>query len=778
MRVLLLPMAFCLSFGNVLLAKGIMGRVVDNLHQPIEFANVSVFVGDSIAGGCVTDSVGSFSLSVPDRANRLHVSFAGYEAKDIAISSPDAGEIILAPVAAILKEVTVTAPLIRREADRIILNVAVNPLAANKDALELLKMAPGVWVSDNAISIYGQEGSAVYINDNKVNLSGTQLMTYLKSVQSSSVASIEIIPHGGVEYSAGSLGGIIRINLKKKQVDGLNGAAGLNATGGEYKTWLNPFANVSLHCDKWTFNLSGNLNGSPRDKYISHERASNSALSTILEGTAKHRNKTLQGNASVGIFYQATDRDMIGFQIDYNPNRSKRRSESSTLMTGAECGTTSGLYVNEYTFDNLNVAINWHHNLGADGSLFKWITNYNFQRTESNEDNRMSWSYEPNDSVYATNNVNRYNIFATEFSVLKNLSTNRKLNVGVKYMHNDMRYSSLHHYLASNLWIDNPGYDYNNSFAENIAAAYVSANGRTGKWKYKVGLRAEFHHSLIQEDNTTKFDLFPNANLSYSLTSKGDYAVSLGYYRRIRRPSFWALSPIVRQVSDYSYTVGNPELRPSYSDAVSFDFILANKFTIAAGYTHTSDAIRQMFVNQTEHPERMYLTWGNEGKIHNAFLHGNGRLQPRRWWSIYASATYVIERRKTSTGSDYQTAQYVQIAGSSSFFLPMDFNFTINCFYNSSMTIGNIRVYPLLNLNPTLQKRIGKSWNLSLGAENILQRKSKIRTISSGYERLTFTKTFATVKLGVTYTFNSGKRFISSRIEKNTDASRLSKDYE
>ena len=92
------------------------------------------------------------------------------------------------------------------------------------------------------------------------------------------------------------------------------------------------------------------------------------------------------------------------------------------------------------------------------------------------------------------------------------------------------------------------------------------------------------------------------------------------------------------------------------------------------------------------------------------------------------------------------------------------------------MKIGNIAVYPILNINPTIQKKIGKHWSVSLGVENMLQRKSKIQTLSAGYDRLTYTKTYAVAKLGVTYNFNSGKKFRTPRIEKNTDNSRLSKE--
>lgn len=94
------------------------------------------------------------------------------------------------------------------------------------------------------------------------------------------------------------------------------------------------------------------------------------------------------------------------------------------------------------------------------------------------------------------------------------------------------------------------------------------------------------------------------------------------------------------------------------------------------------------------------------------------------------------------------------------------------------MKIGSITVFPILNLNPTLQKQFGKHWSVSLGVENMLQRKSKIRirTESSGYNRLTYSKSYVTAKIGVTYKFNSGKGFRTPRIEKNIDNSRFSKE--
>ncbi len=367
MKTLIISLLFLSSYVYGM-AKNINSRVLDSENQPIEFANVSAFVNDSIVGGCVTDSIGRFSLIAPDNCDKIRVSYIGFADAILSPQNGNLGNIILQQKSITLKEVEVKAPLIRREADRIVLNVAANPLSANKDAQELLKTAPGVWATDNSLSIYGQSGTDVYIDDRKVNMSGSQLMTYLRSIQSSSIASIEIIPKAGAEYSASSSGGVIRINLKRTRVDGLNGSAGFGTTLGEYKAWFNPFANLSMHSGKWTVNLSGNLNGSPSDRHTSHEDSKNVNSGLSLSGISRHKTKTLQGNVMFGIFYDASYKDKIGLQIDYNPDVNKSIVYSQTQMNSDLFDeTTLGAYNSEYRFHNLNIAFTTHISLIAMG---------------------------------------------------------------------------------------------------------------------------------------------------------------------------------------------------------------------------------------------------------------------------------------------------------------------------------------------------------------------------------------------------------------------------
>lgn len=508
-----------------------------------------------------------------------------------------------AQASTMLDEIVVKAPLVRRDADRIVMNISANPLSANKNAQELLQTAPGVWADDNSLSIYGQGGTTVYIDDRKVNMSGNQLMTYLKTIQSSSIATIEIIPKGGAEYGADSAGGIIKINLKRNRIDGVAGSTGMNVTSGEYKQWFNPFVNFGLHSGKWTFSLNGSINGSLFEKYTSFDETYNSLVSQNMSGISHHDGKVIQGNMMLGLFYDPSEEDKLGLQFDYNPERIRKSSDSETITSDEELiEQTNGTYKYDELFHNINLSFNWSHKIDKQGSLLKLISNCNYRYSSVKEDSEMSWSNLDKDSVYSTDNTNRYNIFVTEISLNKVFNTNWNMNVGAKYTHNSISNKSFHFFFTDREWIPNIDYDYYDKYNENVIAFYATVNGKAGRWKFKAGLRGEYFKTTGEISNAHSFNLFPNANLVYDLTENGDYTMAVDYYRNIRRPSFRALDPTIRQVADYYYTVGNPRLSQSLTDGVSIDFILARKFTVATGYSETDNPIRQVFATNIEYP--------------------------------------------------------------------------------------------------------------------------------------------------------------------------------
>ena len=758
-------------------AKEIKGTVLVNSQQPMEFANITAFANDKVVGGTISDESGVFNLEVPDECDKIRISFLGYEDIEISPVKEDLGNITLTETTNSLNEVVVEAPLIRREADRIILNVGANPMKANKDAKELLKTAPGVWADDKDISIYGQNNVAVYIDDHQVNLRGVELMNYLRTIQSSSICTIEILPQGGAEYSADYTGGIIIIKLKRNRVDGITGSVGVNYTTGKYKQWINPLTNLSMHSGKWTFNLNGSANGCPSERSTSYSDYSYNSVSQKMKNITNYNSKAIQANALVGVFYEATAQDKLGLQLDYNYSNTHNNNISHTRssVSGID-DTTDGIYKHKEFFHNFNATFNWRHDLDTEGSELKLIANYNQQSSSVLENNKMTWSYLPNDSIYTTDNRNLYNILTTDLSLKKVFNHKWTLNAGAQYTHNGVNNRSLHAYLKETGWSSNSDYDFENDYQENIAALYVTANGNVSRWKFKAGIRGEYYGASGLMVKRDKLDFFPNVNIGFDITENGGYNVSVGYYRNIYRPTFQSLNPIAIQNSDYYYSVGNPELTPCYTNSLSLSFILHHIFTVAMGYGETDNPIRQMIISKPDFPERMYLTWANMGKERQAYLHADGFINLTNWWNIYASATYSLVSQKLADSDPFDTFGFIQIIGSTSFSLPWDINLSVSCFYNTKRKQGNLTLYPMLFFTPRIERKFGKQWTVSLGAEDILQRVSRFKNSSNGYDVVSHSKSHFAVNIGITFNFNAGKGFKLKNIESNSDNSRFFKN--
>lgn len=85
---ILRPTVLCLLFFSVMMQsiaqnRTIRGTVTDERNNPVAGASVTV-KGSSI--GTAADSMGTFSLSVPARANTLVISSVGYTNKEVNVN--------------------------------------------------------------------------------------------------------------------------------------------------------------------------------------------------------------------------------------------------------------------------------------------------------------------------------------------------------------------------------------------------------------------------------------------------------------------------------------------------------------------------------------------------------------------------------------------------------------------------------------------------------------------------------------------------------------------
>lgn len=226
------------------------GRVVDEQGQAVEYATVVLLKGSDQVAGMATDNTGRFVLKVPSGEYTLSVQYLGFDpvVRQVRVEeNNDLGEIVMKSSATRIEGVVVKAQLIRREADRFVVDVANAPAAIGKDGIELLERAPGVWIDDEKISINGKSGSKVYVNDRELRMEPEQLLTYLRSLRAEEIQKIEVVPTTGADYDADSSGGIIRITLRKRRENGLDGSLSMRTTQNARHHFYTPSGNINIH---------------------------------------------------------------------------------------------------------------------------------------------------------------------------------------------------------------------------------------------------------------------------------------------------------------------------------------------------------------------------------------------------------------------------------------------------------------------------------------------------------------------------------------------------
>ena len=135
--------------------------------------------------------------------------------------------------------------------------------------------------------------------------------------------------------------------------------------------------------------------------------------------------------------------------------------------------------------------------------------------------------------------------------------------------------------VKQDVWTIDPARTNQFKYTENINAAYVNYGGKIGaKTSYQLGFRAEQTHSvgnsvtLNDVRDRNYLNLFPSVFLSRQLDSSN--VLNFSYSRRIDRPNYQSLNPFEFYLDPYTFSRGNPNLRPQYTHAVQLTHVYKN----------------------------------------------------------------------------------------------------------------------------------------------------------------------------------------------------------
>ena len=189
--------------------------------------------------------------------------------------------------------------------------------------------------------------------------------------------------------------------------------------------------------------------------------------------------------------------------------------------------------------------------------------------------------------------------------------------------------------------------------------AYVTIEHRFGGFTIKGGLRSQYIHYDLNihnspADNVVKgyWSLYPSLHLSYRTKSMHNFKLS--YTRRVRNPSASQLTTY-RNYSEDSFSVGNPDLLPTYTHSVDAGWTkFFQKFGsvgISAYYRNTKDQISSLQDVVFDPVFGRVVTFSqqiNAGLSHNAGAELNVTWRPQTFMNIrlYANIYYSYSQFK------------------------------------------------------------------------------------------------------------------------------------
>ncbi len=649
-----------IAFGITALSaqSSVTGKVTDEQQQPLSYATVSLLNSrdSALVKTALTDSAGIYLFErLATGEYRLSVSFAGAQTRMGDPFSLAAGQTVTFPTillaAATLQTVTISGKksFVEHKIDRTVVNPEALIANAGMTALDILEKAPAVAVDMNGlISLRGKSGVMVFIDDKPTYLASADLANYLRSIQSNTIESIEIMPNPPAKYDAAGNAGVINIRLKKNTVKGFNGSFSTSYGQGFYAR-TNNSVSFNYRRNKVNFfsNVNYNINNTYQDLTINRKYfTQNAELLTAFDQRGWLKIHNASANARVGIDYYANKKTTLGMIVSGFQNPARRTTDNKAVFSRSESrvdSTLSSFADRDIVWRNGSLNLNGNHKIGGKG---KEITgNIDLIRYRSDaSSNLINQVYLPNNvkstfdellgDVPATIDIQTAKVDYAQ--PIKGGSFEAGAKASLIQTDNDAQFFDVvNRQKKPNIALTN-FFEYR----ENISAAYVNANKQFGQLSLQAGLRFE-HTSTkgIQSSLQTTQDsvftrnygaLFPTFYASYALDTVGRHVLQVNYGRRINRPDYQALNPFTYPLDKFTLYSGNPFLRPTFSHNIELTHIFKSWLSTTLMYSYDVDDITETIRNEG-------FFFSRPGNVGNRIVKGlivNAGFKPVKWWTF------------------------------------------------------------------------------------------------------------------------------------------------
>lgn len=651
-----------LSFPLPLLAQNnLRGTVSNSSGKPLDAATITISQNGSIVATKLS-SQGKFShQNLNAQPYQLYITSTGYQpfTKTFTLPKDSLLNIILQDDTRNLKEVQITyhPPTIERKTDRVVFNVENSILASGGNVYEALKKAPGVNADDAGSITANSKSATVYIDDRPVRMSGEDLALYLQSLPAENISKIEVMTVPGAKYDAQG-GAVINIVSKKSKGDGFNMTIGSGYTRGRKDTYR---GNNLFNYRKDKLNIYGSYSYQDRNTrnyatYYDIFTTPDSYSYWDKERTSNQNSRS--GNYSLGLDYSLTKNQLFGFIFTGNNSvntsgslASARINNDHKIQADSVLQTDSYRHagVDSYTFN-----LNYNLKLDTTGQRLNIDVDYVPFRNQTIQNlNNLSFlpdgTFASPSTQFETPASQKINIWSAKADYEVKLWKSVSLESGLKYTGTSTGNIVDFFITSKSLPIKDPLRSDIFSYKENTAALYTSLAADLGKWSLKAGLRAENTYTegySIALDSLNKNEylrLFPTAYITYKVSK--DNTIQLNYDKRIDRPDYVQLNPARTYSTPYSYSNGNPFLKPAITNNFELTYVYKNQYTVELSYTNVNDKVFDVTV-QDNVTKTYHDSQQNLGAIKDFGVVLMATHHPFPWWEI-TSYFYGAFRKQT-----------------------------------------------------------------------------------------------------------------------------------
>jgi ferric enterobactin receptor len=499
-----------------------------------------------------------------------------------------------------LKEVVVKGKrlLIKQNVDRSIITVENNNLFKGSNLEEVLEKIPGIVIdANNRLQINGNSSIKFQINGHDVPLSSGSVSTLLKSVQSSSIKSLEIINASAKSDAQGSAQ-ILNINTLQPITGDFIVNPGITFSQGKYsKAGVNLFAQTRIK--KFSFQILAF--GDRSDEYSTEQSSRLYQNASSLQNDGNELNRKRSFFSKFDINYELNKSNDFGVSIyNYFTRQSANINNIFRVENEGQTDSVTSNKGNQKINLNYSIYSGFYRHL-FDNDKHYLLFNIDFNKAGNQQDNlyfnqllnggqpapspaQNTFSNSKSDIYLPSAYINYSKPLFGEVGTLE---------MGVKYV----------------LTKDHENYNYLDAtssdfqYRETVTSGYLSFLYERKAWSFQTGLRGERTESegrinTLQTSERDYFNLFPSISVQKKFDSD-NITLTLRYNRRIQRPNFLSLSPFIYYTSPYEAFKGDPGLSPTFINDYSLS-LNAKGLYLTGSYIHLDNLITALPLVSTD----------------------------------------------------------------------------------------------------------------------------------------------------------------------------------